>query len=169
MKKQIAKHFFLLSVPTALLAGLGFMRPDKPILRVQSVQVRRATSAEVIGRPQGVIAVEVLIEYHNPSLVSRLTEEHWLLIDKQHGAYVEDEHGNKYGYSTTAPDRNTWRRIGIGNYAIDDNPMKGLWILHLSRIPKSAGKLTFKTVLNLDEADASKASAHLPISVVVRE
>jgi hypothetical protein len=123
----------------------------------------------VIGSPQGVIAVDVFIEYYNPSLLSRFTQEHLLWIDRQQGAYIEDEQGNKYGYSSTAPDRKAWRRVGISNYAIDENPFNGRWLLRLGQIPKSAGKLTFKTVLNLDKEDASKAPASLPLSVVVRQ
>lgn len=160
----------MLAAPAVIPLGFGLTHSKKHTLRLQRVRVGPAQGAGIIGKDRSAVAVETFIEHYNPSLISRFTERHELAYDTQHGAYVQDEHGNKYGYSSTAPDRKTWRRIGIVySHVTDEEPMNKVWRLDLRKIPKSAGKLTFKAVYILHEEWASEPLDRLPIAVVVRQ
>lgn len=173
--KMKLREWLLLVLPCLFLLGIGFLRSAKPVLRLKSVKVK--PGADVSGRTQGIVAVEVFTEYHNPPILDRFGEGGFY-ISRQHGVCIEDAKGTKYGTSSTAVDRKKFHpfRNSAGPYGVraegiddpDKIPYAVRFIFPIDQIPKSAGKLTLKTVLTM-KLDSSEASERLPLSIVVRQ
>lgn len=156
----------LLCLPAVLLLRFGLLLPDGPVLQVRSVRFPPVIRSETKRNYKDWKAIEVFVDY-NPPLMARFKPQPVLSLDFDSGSYIEDEWGVKYGKSSSAPDKNSWRPIGF--YVRDLSPMDTRWVVEIGKIPKSAGKLTFKAVLNLGSREAKEASAQLPLSIVVRE
>ena len=113
-------------------------------------------------------------EYHNSSILARFTEEPGLWFNIHHGLYIEDEHGVRYGKGYPSRDTETYRsfvnkygeRYGIIFDDVDGNRYAWRFYIPLNQIPKSAGRLTLKTIL---ESGETGRTVQLPISVVIRQ
>jgi hypothetical protein len=178
MKKFNARHSLLLFAVPILLLGFGSLWPSKPTLSLKSVHIRPGVNTS--GKPtKGELAVDVLTEYSDPSIAGLFLEPQGLWFNVRHGLYVEDEHGVRYGKGYP-PDTKTYRPFTYSQYGskdtyglifkdINGNPYAWSFHIPIYKIPKSAGKLTLKTVLESGKSDLEGTRAQLPIAIVVRQ
>lgn len=166
------KTFILLCLPVCCLIIWGSCQQMESALRLKSVSIQPARSRITHKIKKGVVAVDVSTEYFNPSLTCLMRAEPALWYDLNSGLYVEDEHGTRYGktYQPQEPKvdlnfMNASHSYGVIFSTVNNDPYTWRFEVPVNQIPKSAGKLTLKTVLLSGTMDSP---SRLPISVVIR-
>lgn len=156
MKTINVKHLVLLSAPSLLLLGFGFLRPSRPTFRIRSIQFSQDVNGGLNNNMKGRLGVNVFLDYSDSSISGRFSGQDILWFDDKYGLYVEDEHGNRY--------RKGRLRVMAG--AIDENSYGLRFSIPLDQFPKSAGRLTLRTIII---GGTENKPARLPISIVVRK
>lgn len=145
------KELLLLVLPVLLLVGLGLVLTKSTASGTyHKVQVVPLPTGNGKNSPDTQVVVS--LTYNSPSVKERLQGP---LSFTRHGTYLIDEKGRKHG-QLIVPKFQLCSELWHRTYDIT-------FPLRLASIPQSAGRVTFKTNIAVNNGP------FIPISVIVRE
>lgn len=168
IRKHLPREVAIMLLPCFALLALGLMmqsrNPQLPALVFESAQVTSIPPANGKRHYKGEsdTRVTVIVKYNPPTLEKQLISgPNWKPFSGK-PMYLEDEKGKKYQFFNTLY-KGQKKGMTVGFLTNLDNHRYSIaWQFPLSQVPSTAGKVTFKTRIQVDQAK------DLPASVVVR-